>query len=67
MLSMKPQTTTRLPLLLRFAEPFGAVSPQSAQLVATGSLLKQGIDSGIQARCNESRFTRVKSETTDDE
>jgi hypothetical protein len=61
--------TTNIPLLLRFAMPLGHTresgGPEGADAAHTGRNLL--ITESSLNRCGESRITRVRNETTDDE
>lgn len=61
--------TTNIPFLLRFATPLGQTrksgEPDGADAVRTER--NRGITESSLIRCGESRITRVRNETTDDE
>ena len=65
---MKPQMTTNTPLLLHFATPFSRVREFAGpEGNGTSSTERNSVaESSLNDR-GESRFTRVRNETTDDE
>jgi hypothetical protein len=60
--------TTNVPFLLRFATPFGrAREPGGRQEVHIPSTEPNPVAESSLSNRGESRFTRVRNETTDDE
>jgi len=61
--------TTNIPFLLRFATPFGRVRESGrSERIGAASAERDPVvtESSLNSR-GESRFTRVRNETTDDE
>ena len=66
---MRQPMTIKVPLLLRFARPFGRVAESDEPEMSGASATERNAvaaESLLIGR-GESRFTRVRNETTDDE
>jgi len=65
---MKQRMTTSVPFLLRFATPFVCIreSSEPEEIGVSSTQRNLVVESALNDR-GESRFTRVRNETTDDE